>query len=86
MPDQSGVLTYHTHRSLLALHHTCGLRADGSIICWGASGEAERLTETTGLIDSPSGSFSQISAGYLHSCALRLDGTVEVLGRDAYGG
>ena len=40
-------------------HHTCGLRADGSIICWGASGEAERQTETTGLIDSPSGSFSQ---------------------------
>ena len=61
-------------------HHTCGLRADGSIICWGASGEAERQTETTGLIDSPSGSFSQISAGYLHSCALRLDGTVECWG------
>ena len=61
-------------------HHTCGLRADGSIICWGASGEAERLTETTGLIDAPSGSFSQISAGALHSCALRLDGTVECWG------
>ena len=25
--------------------HTCGLRADGSIICWGASGEDERLAE-----------------------------------------
>ena len=62
------------------LHHTCGLRADGSIICWGASGEAERLTETTGLIDAPYGSFSQISAGDLHSCALRLDGTVECWG------
>ena len=61
-------------------HHTCGLWADGNIVCWGASGEAERLTESTGLIDSPPGSFSQISAGYLHSCALRLDGAVECWG------
>ena len=62
-------------------HHTCGLRADGSIICWGASGEDERLTGATGLIDSPPGSFSQISAGALHSCALRQEGTVECWGR-----
>ncbi len=54
-------------------HHTCGLRADGSIICWGASGEDERLIGATGLIDSPPGSFSQISAGDPHSCALRQD-------------
>ena len=61
--------------------HTCGLRADGSIICWGASGEDERLIGATGLIDPPPGSFSQISAGNLHSCALRQYGTVECWGK-----
>ena len=61
-------------------HHTCGLKADGSIVCWGASVEAERLTETTGLFDAPSGSFSQISAGALHYCALRLEGIVDCWG------
>ena len=34
-------------------HHTCGLRADGDIVCWGAHGDDERLTESTGLLDSP---------------------------------
>ena len=42
--------------------HTCGLRADGTIACWGAHGDEERLTESTGLLDSPPGSFSQIDA------------------------
>ena len=42
--------------------HTCGLRADGTITCWGAHGEDERLTESAGLLDSPPGSFSQIDA------------------------
>ena len=62
------------------LFHSCGLRADGSIVCWGVSGEDERRVEATGLIDSPPGTFSQISAGDLHSCALRRDGTVECWG------
>ncbi len=60
--------------------HSCGLRADGSIVCWGVSGEDERRVGATGLIDSPTGTFSQISAGDLHSCALRHDGTVECWG------
>ena len=63
------------------LFHSCGLRADGSIVCWGVSGEDERRVEATGLIDSPPGTFSQISAGDLHSCALRRDGTVECWGQ-----
>ena len=63
------------------LFHTCGLRADGTIICWGAQGEDERLIEVTGLLDSPSGNFSQIDAGDLHSCAIRQDGMVKCWGR-----
>ena len=64
----------------VGLFHSCGLQGDGSIVCWGVSGEDERRVEATGLIDSPPGTFSQISAGDLHSCALRRDGTVECWG------
>ena len=64
----------------VGLFHSCGLRADGSIVCWGVSGEDERRVEATGLIGSPPGTFSQISAGDLHSCALRQGGTVECWG------
>ena len=61
-------------------YHNCGLRTDGSIVCWGASGEDERLVEATGLIDSPVATFSQISAGYRHSSARCADGTEECWG------
>ena len=61
-------------------HHSCGLRADGAITCWGAHGEDERLTESAGLIDSPPGSFSQIDAGHHHSCAIHQDGAVKCWG------
>ena len=60
--------------------HTCGLREDGTITCWGAHGEDERLTESAGLIDSPPGSFSQVDAGHHHSCAIRQDGAVKCWG------
>ena len=46
--------------------HTCGLRPDGTAICWGAndSGQASPPEEEV---------FTTISSGWLHSCALRED-------------
>lgn len=60
--------------------HTCGLRADGTIICWGAGDEYEGRTGATGLLDSPPGSFTHIDTGYYHSCAVGRDGIVECWG------
>ena len=60
--------------------HTCGLRTDGTIICWGAGDEYEGRTGATGLLDSPPGSFTQIDAGYYHTCAVGEDGIVECWG------
>lgn len=65
--------------------HTCGLRADGTITCWGAHGEDERRIDATGLLDSPPGDFSQIDAGHQHSCAIRQDGAVECWGGPPWG-
>ena len=60
--------------------HTCALRADSTITCWGAHGEDERLTESAGLLDSPPGGFSQVDAGHHNSCAIRQDGAVKCWG------
>ena len=60
--------------------HTCGLQEDGTITCWGAHGEEERLTGSAGLIDSPPGSFSHIDVGHHTSCAIRQDGAVKCWG------
>ena len=49
-------------------HHSCGLRTDGTIACWGEN--------TWGQVDAPAGTFTVIAAGWQHSCGLRTDGTI----------
>ena len=53
--------------------HSCGLRADATIVCWG--------DETSGQVDAPGGRFSGVVAGPDFSCGIRADGTRECWGR-----
>ena len=57
--------------------HTCGLRADGSVVCWGDNqhGQAHALD----------GRFRAVSAGGNHSCGLRSDNTILCWGDNQYG-
>ena len=57
--------------------HSCGLRADGLLGCWGSN--------THGQTDAPSGRFSQVSAGEDHNCGLRADGSVVCWGSNTHG-
>ena len=66
--------------------HTCGLRTDGTITCWGISEMAlVPGVVQPGLLDPPAGQYRAITAGYWHSCGLRIDGTVSCWGAQAYG-
>ena len=59
-------------------HHVCGLRPEGTVLCWGRdrAGEASPpLNET----------FVAVSAGGHHTCALRADGNVECWGDNGKG-
>ena len=48
--------------------HTCGLREDGTAVCWGL--------DSHGMTSPPEGeTFAAISSGDRHTCGLRLDGT-----------
>ena len=62
--------------------HSCGLRTDGTIACWGRNED--------GQADPPAGRFRSVAAGGTvltggggHSCGLRTDGTIACWG---YGG
>ena len=54
--------------------HSCGVRADGTVTCWGYNDD--------GQADAPSGGFIAVSAGALHSCGVRADGSVTCWGAD----
>jgi len=58
--------------------HTCGLKPDGSVACWGLN-NAGQATPPAGT------SFTQVSAGYAHTCGLKTDGTVACWGFNAHG-
>ena len=57
--------------------HSCGLKTDGTIECWGGRGLGES--------DAPSGRFTAVSAGALHSCGLKTDGAIECWGWERDG-
>ena len=57
--------------------HTCGVRGDGSVACWGRY--------DFGQSTPPAGSFVSVSAGVAHTCGVRSDGSVACWGSDSYG-
>ena len=59
------------------LAHSCGVREDGTVVCWGLNHE--------GSLDAPSGTFTSISVGWGHSCGIRGNGTVACWGNNEYG-
>lgn len=69
--------------------HACGLRPDGKVTCWGAGstsrGSMNCATENPARYDCgqaqpPSDEFVQITAGRLHTCGLKADGSVKCWG------
>ena len=58
-------------------YHTCGLRSDGSVACWGS--------DLHGRSTPPVGSFVSVSAGDLHTCGVRSDGSVACWGNNYRG-
>jgi hypothetical protein len=57
--------------------HTCGLKTDGTVVCWGRDYEGQSTP--------PSGTFTQISAGIFHNCGIKTDGTLSCWGNNNSG-
>jgi alpha-tubulin suppressor-like RCC1 family protein len=58
-------------------HHTCGVKVDGSIICWSGNG--------SGGSNVRAGKFTQVSAGNSHTCGVKADGAVACWGSNDFG-
>ena len=63
--------------------HTCAIRESGEIECWGSNNRRDWSNETqtydevyVGQSDAPAGSFTAVSAGIWHTCAIRESGAI----------
>ena len=57
--------------------HTCALRTDATITCWGYNGYGEA--------DAPNGTFNAVTASGNHTCGLRTDATITCWGYNGSG-
>ena len=64
-------------------NHTCGMRTDGSVACWGSN--LHLTGDETGQATPPEGELASVSAGESHTCGVRTDGPVECWGDDYDG-
>lgn len=71
--------------------HTCGLKPDGYIQCWGSNEKLLYCNETGcayaygGQASPPNVRFRQISAGMNHTCGVTVDGNVDCWGYNLHG-
>lgn len=91
----SGYLT-NVYQIVSGQSHTCALKKDGTVYCWGANASGQLGDNTTSTRYIPvqvkgvggtgvlSG-VSQIAAGFEHTCAVKTDGTMFCWGNSANG-
>ena len=67
--------------------HTCGLRTNGAIACWGSDWRfgADIQETRTAQTEAPDGQFSAVSAGDAHSCGVHTDSTITCWGDNERG-
>jgi alpha-tubulin suppressor-like RCC1 family protein len=71
-------------------NHTCAVKADGGVRCWGANGNGQLGDQTLVNRTSPVGvsgikDATAVAAGDAHTCARLVDGTVICWGANADG-
>jgi alpha-tubulin suppressor-like RCC1 family protein len=92
-PSQEATLSTDWKQVNADHYHSCAVKTNGTAWCWGGDGSSGKLgdgpellqknapvQEATGATD-----WTQIDAGFTHSCALTTNGTYSCWGDDTYG-
>jgi len=69
--------------------HTCAVKTDGRLFCWGAGGSGQLGSLSLGLVPAQESTlgqdWAQVSAGFGHTCAVKTDGRLFCWGVGANG-
>ena len=82
--------TAHASQLVAGGNHSCLLRSDRSVVCWGNNdhgqlGDGTRVDRRHPTLVRNLSNVSLISAGHAHTCALLLDGTLKCWGSNGFG-
>lgn len=75
----TGVGRYLWHSVSPYFWHTCGVRGNQSLACWGYNNSGQSS------VPADLGPVLAVSTGYSHSCAIKADKSVACWGRNDYG-
>lgn len=69
--------------------HSCGIRTDGTLMCWGEGGSGRLGTGNSTDVNVPTaisggGTWLDVHAGFSQTCALKSDKTIWCWGSDQY--
>jgi alpha-tubulin suppressor-like RCC1 family protein len=90
-PDQESTAATDWATVSAGREHTCAIKTDGTLWCWGSDGDGRLGNGADGAQNSPdqestaATDWATVSAGYSHTCAIKTNGTLWCWGRDADG-
>lgn len=90
-PVQIAALGSDVESVSLGFDHTCAVKTDGTLWCWGRNeygqlGDGTTQDKTTpNAVASLGGTVDRVALGVAHSCAIRDDGSVECWGANSTG-
>ena len=76
----------------VGLYHTCAIRGDGRLTCWGdnrrgqlGNGDASRIAQMSPVLIGTDSDWIWISAGFEHTCGIRNGGNLYCWGSNNDG-
>jgi len=80
-------------------YHTCAILGDGRVKCWGSNGGGQlglgdvqvrgdqpgEMSDNLPFVDLAASEVSALAGGFVHTCALLVDGKVQCWGANFYG-
>ncbi|TAN57279.1 hypothetical protein EPN15_04850, partial [Patescibacteria group bacterium] len=92
IPTQVSGLTAGTVKEITAGVHTCVIKTDGSMMCWGRNDYGQIGDNTTTQRNIPTqvsgltaGTVKEITAGFYHTCSLKTNGSTVCWGSNTNG-
>jgi alpha-tubulin suppressor-like RCC1 family protein len=89
-PTQVGTATNWVSVSSAGGVHTCGVKTDGTLWCWGRNefgqlGDGTTVDKNTPTQVGTGTNWGSIFAGFDHTCGIKTDGTLWCWGHNNYG-